>query len=604
MKHTPALHKMILAATLGITLTPCIGQAADEVDLIFSADGLTQLYYAYHSNPENAATPYFFAAKNEHGWSVLDANGHPLTSNTYQDVGLAHYLGWNRDLYLQHPEQIEEKTDEFNYLLSTSLIPVKTKQGTNFLRPDGSLLLPESITEYGPWQTDMIPVRTPSGFAAYDRSGQTILPPDKDPIQRSEHYWFRTDSKTKQTQIYHLSGTRIGDTTYIQPQETEYARIRFKSDKKWGLLDTDLSLLLPGDYDEIITVNQNRYWTRSGKQWTLRDTHNTPIPTPEYTDISAYSQGRSVAKIKGKKYYGYIDENGNPLTDFIYQKALPYTENLGGVVFSESRGNAHAAYLDLQGKEIFTTDEKDIYPFYNGLAEFHRKANSGFFATLLGTAFSFAIGSGTFYNHTHTEIKRGYLDTAGHKILSGKDDFVIPLLNHSHFIVMNNGTWGLVNRQGHQLLPNEYADTLPTGANHYLILKTPAGNVGLYYLPTEQMIVPTKYHDIRVLSQGYIAYRIGEKWGLMNPDGTLLTASRYRTIGDYHHDLINVSLPDHTVLYLDLKGKPVLTLPSEIEEGLPFYGHLAPVRVGKQWGLINDQGQWVIPPTYSIIRPI
>lgn len=53
---------------------------------------------------------------------------------------------------------------------------------------------------------------------------------------------------------------------------------------------------------------------------------------------------------------------------------------------------------------------------------------------------------------------------------------------------------------------------------------------------------------------------------------------------------------------LDRDGRVLFVLPSGDKAGGPFRHGLSPVRRKKGWGLMDQQGQWVVPPVYKDLK--
>jgi hypothetical protein len=155
------------------------------------------------------------------------------------------------------------------------------------------------------------------------------------------------------------------------------------------------------------------------------------IIPPNFSYVSAFSEGLALVQPKGSRKYGYINRKGEMVIEPEYELSLPFSEGVATVkmsradgsnffriidkqgktigselpysftgVFREGLAGVESSehlwgFIDMQGKEVITPRYTSVRLFKNGLSK---------------------IQTGSLFTGLHT----GYIDKAGNMVINNK----------------------------------------------------------------------------------------------------------------------------------------------------------------------------------------
>lgn len=144
----------------------------------------------------------------------------------------------------------------------------------------------------------------------------------------------------------------------------------------------------------------------------------------------------------------------------------------------------------------------------------------------------------------------------------------------SMIVVCKDNKWGVLNTDGLEMLMGEYQSISLVGTQYAIVMNSEYKK-GIIEIMTNQITIPFgEYHDFNY----YKFILIGRKKllkGLITPTGKLITPIQYRWIGDVEYGLLRVIIEEKT-----------------------------DDTVIKKWGLIDIQGNEILPAIYDNISPI
>lgn len=325
---------------------------------------------------------------------------------------------------------------------------------------------------------------------------------------------------------------------------------------KWGVVNFANETLVPFDYEHEHTFMRSDNWIlcfkKDGKQVVLNLAAKKEFGPPEYTDMEITPNGFLVAKKNG--YYGLINEDGTPVTDFVYDGIRsPYGESDAGP-FLEIAKNKKTGILREDGKVI-------IPPAYNG--------------DITCYANCFIVPVNGNYN---------LLDTTGKKLLAKDYSEITGMAT-----TFDNAT-----------------------AEPFFKLKQRA--LYGFYNPATKKIVEPAFFDIDRMSaesplSGLLEVVYQEKKGVYNVSGELLLPVAYKDFYALSATLMAIKAGEHTGVY-DTRNKRLLLQPlfSNIDM-LPDDSSLLMVTKSLadgnyNKGLYDSKGAVVLPTLYSSIQPL
>lgn len=263
-----------------------------------------------------------------------------------------------------------------------------------------------------------------------------------------------------------------------------------------------------------------------------------------YGNVQAWGNGYI---IQANNAYAFADGEGRIVLPFVYGEMKPVLND--------------RMILNSSQPAIANADGKVLY-------------NSSSPITLLNSdKRRFVVYNGT------TEI---ILNDSGQQITYGLDTtFHEQTMVHTHDF--RNGTYyyGLVNRMGEVVLPNEYIQ-VSAGKSLYAAIH---GDTLLVWDTGHGLLFKTSsFHGVKILRNGMITVKKYGAWALMSRVGKLLTKFQYYEIKDF--------LYPYSIYPTDPRNGKTVT-PDAIP-GLAIVGN-------QPQGLINDKGQEVLPKEYDDI---
>ena len=109
-----------------------------------------------------------------------------------------------------------------------------------------------------------------------------------------------------------------------------------------------------------------------------------------------------------------------------------------------------------------------------------------------------------------------------------------------------------------------------------------------------RVVVNFEYSDARDFSEGLAAVRSKDLWGYIDLTGRVAVSFDYKVpeVGPFSEGFAFVG--DR---FIDTQGKPAFG--STFEQASSFSEGLAAVQTNGQWGFIDVNGRFVIPPAYE-----
>ena len=171
-----------------------------------------------------------------------------------------------------------------------------------------------------------------------------------------------------------VNGNWIRATGELEPGSTVFEQLGMysggyvasKENGKWGVVDLTAKWLIPAGYDEIIVDELGRCYARGavfarmGSEVYLL---SGGAPTGETYENARPFSSEGFAAVCREGKWGYIDEQGKVMIDFIFDDALSFGQHLAAVRQGEFWG-----YINGQGKIVIEPVFLEAKSFSNGSA--------------------------------------------------------------------------------------------------------------------------------------------------------------------------------------------------------------------------------------------
>lgn len=559
----------------------------------------------------NDTTPPFTAAVKENGmWGAVNAAGKVVIPISYDRLGLS-----LRDA----DEQAEDLSSEEG---RDDLIEAEKGGLCGFFTRSGKEVVPISYESRSIWKEGALAVRgKDKKISFYTNDGTLISGAAYDQVSDFENGMAIV--KRGATYGYlSLDGKEV-KPVYQEARFFEDGLAAVKEKGRWGVIDmTGRYVVSPTYKDTGAAFEEGRLAVKNQKNlWGFIDREGQEIIAPAYKSVSpTFSEGYAAVQDESK-LWGFIDTEGRVTAKPQFKAVLtPFAEGLAGVKTLDGNG-----YARPDGTIAFMADYDQLFPFEDGLAEI-REGEVETHAVRSRPPISIGIGWGwgdwlAFRHHHHhpwgwgigvpiwypgwynyetvpsITVKRGYIDKSGKVIASPANDRVFSA-GEKGILLSKDGRYGWVDREGTYIAHTIYTGLLPDEEDGVLLAKDENKKWGLLSMEDGRELLPFSYKEIKSLGSGYFGYKEDDKWGIAGNDGSCLTAPLYLAVSKAGEGLLPVKTKNGWT-FITPAGTEAFPHEDTFSDVTPFSSGLAGVKVKGKWGLIDQQGRYVMHPAYE-----
>jgi hypothetical protein len=168
------------------------------------------------------------------------------------------------------------------------------------------------------------------------------------------------------------------------------------------------------------------------------------------------------------------------------------------------------------------------------------------------------------------------------------------------FKVRRFGKWGVISKDGKEILPCEYDLVDDFKGDVDLIMVGKNDLCGLLDL-SFRWVIPCKYEQLNPFSyQGKICFAKNKLWGWMNMDERIIVPPKYDEINWMYDGRMQV-VRDKRYGVVDSTGKEIIPLQYQYVH-TRFYNGLIMASLNNKWGFIDSVNHIVIPFEYDAAR--
>ncbi len=274
--------------------------------------------------------------------------------------------------------------------------------------------------------------------------------------------------------------------------------------------------------------------------------------------------------VSNNNTWGFIDAEGTWVIPPIYQGASHFSGE-----FALVKKGKYVGFVNKSGQEVIPCIYFDSLGFWEGsaaVAMIHPKSGS---------------------------IKWGVIDTSGNWMVKPEYDFVGPMFqNRARY--NTKGRWGYLDSKGKVLIAPRY-DWAGDYIDGLARVQEVAETLKTYYIdPRAQQLGTHFFENGEDFCNGMAPVFEKGKWGVINKQGQLIIPHIYASVGEFTEGKIPVSLDGSKWFYVDSTGTRCIQ--SNFQQAHPFQDKCARVVAENKWGFINDEGQWLLPPTFDFIE--
>ena len=355
-------------------------------------------------------------------------------------------------------------------------------------------------------------------------------------------------------------------TNFDNGTKFNYGYASVLKNKKWAVINTKGELLTDYQFQNSFYYDKNGFGHVDNTTYRIKD--DTLIKM-DYKTISNESNFENrIRAYKGKKW-GYVDKDGKEVIEFKYDVAESFYEELAYVEI-----NKQGYFINTDGKVIIDLKGNTLggkysgsganNGFNNGFAVVKSKNNSYFIdktGKQVGAKYEYAQNFGEKYAAVKLNNKWGFIDKTGKLVINFQFDDAYGF-EHGIATVKKGNKWGIINESGKVIVPFKFDGIMTTSNKSFLPCLKLKGSYytidskGKLYKGTSGVIT----NDVLSVSNN-------GKYGLIKPDGTLVTEFKY--------DYIDYAEEENKGLYL--------------------------VKLNNKWGVIDSAGKVIVDIKYDKI---
>lgn len=343
-----------------------------------------------------------------------------------------------------------------------------------------------------------------------------------------------------------------------------------KSEGKTEILDHQNHPLVREKFAKVTDGTRDNGFVASvdGQFYGYLSRSNKWILPAEYLWITPVTQERFIISLHDHTQNLVNDKNESMIPDTL---KLDYQEDLSGNIsdrylIAENKQTQLKGIINLDGKLILPTEYKNIE-----IREDEEK-NVYFITEDLSEHLSLRNDSGTV-------------------LLPAADYQYIDLISKELFIVRKQAWWGLIDKNGQELLPIQYSKiTIPPTSDIGFVKKA---EEGWFIDKRGNRISKETYQDSSFAPSGLIKIQQNDKTGYLKKDASSYIPCLYDYGDDDFSDELLLVSKNQKLGFLDREGNVAIDFVYDFAS--PFQDGYALVIQGQKLGVINTKGELVVP---------
>lgn len=405
------------------------------------------------------------------------------------------------------------------------------------------------------------------------------------------------------------SGEIVVPIIYDDLKPFSSGRCVVKKGKKWGIVSTSNRILLPFKYNEIGEFLE-RITVKKGQKWGVLSSEYQWIVKPKYKGAKLFR--KSICIKKGKKW-GFVNNQNEILTDFRYDEVERYYSYKK---LFKTRIDKKWGYINNLGKEVFPIDYEEINIIATSIFKVKRNGKWGIINAEKpdNTRIKYdSIADVKYLNHkiAYLNCKAGLMDKKGDLVTKLSYDEIIVTDNSKNpsrfyadhkFNVRTGKNWGALDKEGKILRPVS-ENYLPKHLGYYI--KFNKGKFGV--LKGGKVSIPPIYDDINRISDTIflvVKKTNGSQIGrIVDGNHKEFLGIEY-TNANYNYGARLITLNKNEKYgAINKKGDVVFKLEYDYFGAFNKNG-LTKAKKDRKWGVINENGQTIIPFIHEHIDDI
>jgi hypothetical protein len=485
--------------------------------------------------------------------------------------------------------------------ISKNGIVIKSNDKKGVLDRNGNLIVPCEYDAIFDFYDSLALVKKNSKYGFVSLRGIEVIPCEYDKIfwNKKKYNYFPGGKALVQKNgkfgIIDRSGAVIVpcqyDWEFYLPLFSNYSRV-IQNEKK-GLIDKTGKQVLPCIYDEISWENDSAknasdpsgthgkqfFIVKSNKKWGIVNNENSIIIPIKYDGIGNFSYGLAAASLNGK--WGYIDQRDSVIIPFEYDYCDAFIDDLAEAGYNITDVSSGKT---LYKSGLINKKGKTILPFEYTISHLSDE-NVFILSTEEGTV-GIADSSGKIFVQPEYKISTFWT--------SWKPDGMIKVYNS------DSRKYGYYSKSGKLVIPIEYDDA---GFFSEGLVAMKKDQKWGYLNSQGKEVISFKYEETYTFSEGMALIKLNGLYGYIDSKGKEIIPPQYTEAGSFANGYARVMKKDYYGL-IDTKGKTIIPA---MQENILFNSdissyyteELALVQYNDLFGYYDMTGNPVIPCKFS-----
>lgn len=338
----------------------------------------------------------------------------------------------------------------------------------------------------------------------------------------------------------------------------------------------DLIPVTPPDYPE-------RY-----KKWGYANLKGEMVIPVSFADAYYFRKGLAIV-ISPEKRVGFIDKTGKYKIPAQYISATYFS---GGLAFVVPEGGFPTC-IDKEGNVKFSLkDAHSADQFFDGIA-------------LFSVVDKEKLKKDKYHNQDDN-LKWGWINTSGEIIIPAQFEDANQF-SEGLSLVKKDGKWGYINQKGEMVIPPKFEDAGDFFSNRAFVQEEKDGLYGYINRKGEYVIAP-QFKKAKPFSNGLAIVKVDwqDPKCIDRAGKVMFDAIPYDNdsiplnIENFSSNLATFRYYRDNMGCIDREGKVVIK--PNFRRIAPFYGDMAFATKEYLWGIINKEGQFIVPEKFYEIK--
>ena len=281
------------------------------------------------------------AAVNQDGkWGFIDQKGEMVIEPVYKSAWSFHEgkarveLFDGPDAYIDRSGQLVTAedwhgADDF----SDSLAKVKVGNSFGFIDHKGRIIIPPLYARSWNFINSRCVVEYQEKMGVIDKTGDYIIKPEYESIRTDPQNEYFLCNQAGNATIYNHSGERILHFANARAEKTDGSSFTLVRNGKSILMVLADTSQRSAPLDDIIPLEERRWAGKRGSGYVLLDGSGNILTQTLYSQINKFHEG--IAACSRGEYWGYINTNGDNLTEEVFGLAWDYQEGFARAAFKD-----------------------------------------------------------------------------------------------------------------------------------------------------------------------------------------------------------------------------------------------------------------------------